>query len=264
MTPMKNLFAAMILCLGLALPAAAENFTAVAGNISGAVQKSSGGTAWSPVRNHDKLRIGDKVKTGADGAVILTFGEGNVLALSPLTSITIADISRTGNTRTSVIHVQSGRMLAKARKLNTADSVFEVKTANASAGVRGSEVAVTVDDASTLLQILSGVFAVTVDGQSATLNAGFQMDVLASMSEPPEALAIDPAALQALQKEIRDKTEQGNKSAAMSAAEDTAVDTAQEVFEMLDRANQGSCMTVCYYWQNGLCLDTYEACHFEN
>lgn len=261
----KTIITALIMALALSAPAAAENYKAVAGNIKGTVQMSTGSGSWKAVKNHDKLRMGDKVKTGADGSVILSFGQGNVLALSPLTSITIEDISSRGNTKSSVIRVESGRMLATARKLKTPDSVFEVRTPHGSAGVRGSEVAVTVDQGKSLFQIVSGVFTVTVGGVSELLQAGFQMDIAAGLSAPPAAAAIDPAVLEALKKEVQEKTEAGKQTEANSAAEDNAIEAANDVFEILDRANHGSCRTVCsYFSSDGSCMYIYEMCEYHS
>ena len=250
----------LIAALAVSLPAAAESFTAVASNITGVVQKSSGG-GWSQIRNHEKLRSGDTVKTGADGSVILTFDSGNALSLSKLTTVTLADISRSGNAKKSIIKVDGGRMLAVARPLKNSDSVFEVRTAQGSAGVRGSEVAVTVEENKTLFQIVEGRFNVTVGGVSAILEAGFQMDVAAGLTKPPEPAQIDPAALQSLKKELGDTKTAGFSADALSAAEDATLMELNDVFENLQRANEGSCYTYCSYWSNGVCAYVYEHCH---
>ena len=117
-----------------------------------------------------------------------------------------------------------------------------------------------MDSSSTKLQIIEGVFNVTVGGKSAELQAGFQMDILASMAEPPEAVKIDPAVLDSLKKEIKEKSDAGVQADTLGAAEDTALDGANEVFEALERANQGSCQTFCSYWQDGVCQYVYEHC----
>lgn len=254
-----KMIVSIILMMAVALPVAAENYSIIASNISGQVLKSSGGD-WTQVRNHDKLAIGDKIKTGTDGSVILTFDESNVLSLSPLTQISLSDVSRSGSVKKSSISLENGRMLAVARKLKNTDSVFEVRTPEGVAAVRGSEVVASAKDGTTVFQVIHGVFNVTINGNSSVLEAGFQMDIISSMMEPPDPMKIDPAVLQGLKKEADSKKEAGVSAGALSNAEDVSVQEMNEVMEMLERANQGSCYTVCYYWEHGQCVDFYEHC----
>lgn len=260
----RNILAVLALVLAVSLPASAESYRIVASSIQGKVEKATkkGGDKWAAVKNHEKLAVGDKVRTGADSSVILTFDGGNVLAVSPMSQITIAKLARNGKAKTTQIDVDSGRVMGSARKLKNADSSFMIKTPQGTAAVRGSEVAATVSGAGTLFQVLEGKFHVTVGNDTGDLEAGFQMDILASMTDVPEPAKIDPAVLQTLRKEMDAAKTAGEQADALGGAEDNAVETVIESMQMLDRANQGSCRVWCSYWQDGQCAYTYEICEW--
>lgn len=244
----KRILAAFAIALAVSVPAAAENLTAVASNVTGAVEKSAAGGAWKALSNRDRLNAGDKVRTAAGASVLLSFGEGNVLSLSALTSITLTEMTAQGKVKTSVLTVEKGRLYAAARKLKNSESVFKVQTPHVISGVRGSEVFATVGDKSTTLQVVEGVFSVDAKGKTGELKAGFQMDVSDSITDLPAAVQIDPAMLESLRQEAREKGDAGKAAENLSLNEDSTVEQAAEAFENLQRAQEGTCQerSYCY------------------
>lgn len=258
----KRILAAFAIALAVSIPAAAVNLTAVASNVTGTVEKSAAGGAWKALSNHDKLNVGDKVRTAAGASALLSFGEGNVLSLSPLTSVTLTSMSAEGKVKTSVLTVDKGRLYAAARKLKNSESVFKVQTPHVISGVRGSEVFATVGDKNTTLQVVEGVFSIDAKGKTGELKAGFQMDISDSITDLPAAIQIDPAMLESLRQEAREKSDAGKAAENLSLNEDATVEQATEAFENLQRAQEGTCQvrTSCY---SSSCY-TYLDCGHDN
>lgn len=258
----RHILAALALILAVSLPASAESYRVEASGIQGKVEKAAkkSGDKWSAIKNHEKLMEGDKVRTGADSSVILTFDNGNVLSVSPMSVVTIEKLTRHGSAKTTQINVENGRVLASARKLKSDQSTFMIKSPQGTAAVRGSQVAATVSGKGTLFQVLEGKFHVTVGGKSGDLTAGFEMNILAGAADVPEAAKIDPAVLQMLQKEMDEKQTEGLQADALGQAEDNYVDNMKENMETLKEADHGSCRIYCSYWWQGACQYEYEVC----
>lgn len=104
---------------------------------AGQVQVSSGG-AWTKATVGQKLLPGTKVKTGPGGEAILTWDNGNVLKIRPLTQMTIAALTKVGATTDALLTVKKGSVFAKVKKLKTPNSSFIIGTPTAVAGVRGT------------------------------------------------------------------------------------------------------------------------------
>jgi len=256
-----SIIAVIMIMAGISIDASAVNLNAVASNVTGLVQKAPADKdTWTSVKNMDKLRVGDRVKTGDDGSVILTFDSGNVISISPMTLVSITELSASGSVKRSVVSIDNGRLLAFARKLGNPESLFEVRTPYGAAGVRGSEVVVTVTEDSATFQVLSGSFDVVVNGVSAVLEAGFQMDILSTAIEPPPAMDIPPASLQNLKQEMEGKKTQGQNAEAKSEAQDISVDEMDDMMDTLDRANEGSCHPACSMWSGSECIYEYISC----
>lgn len=134
--------------------------SSVAGDVQ--VQKS-GSNAWTAVKDGSLLRAGDRIKVGAKSSCVLKWSNGNVMKLSPFTSIRIDQLEKNlaAGTENSSLSMWNGKVYAKAKKQNNPSSTFEIRTTTALAGVRGTELAVSVSpDETTTVECYSGVVSV--------------------------------------------------------------------------------------------------------
>ena len=114
-----------------------QNMKVTVRKAAGQVQVSTGG-AWTKATVGQKLLPGTKVKTGPGGEAILTWDNGNVLKIRPLTQMTIAALTKSGVATDVLLTVKKGSVFAKVKKLKTPDSSFIIGTPTAVAGVRGT------------------------------------------------------------------------------------------------------------------------------
>lgn len=229
--------AALLIAVIMAVSAGAYEIRAVASSVKGAVERTAGfgENDWIKVKNGDTLLANDRIRTGADGSFIITYDDGNVVAVMPLTRVRIDEMTRKGNEARSEIQVRNGRVLAYAKKLMTPESTFVVKTPNGTAGVRGSEIAVTVDETTTLLEVVSGMFDVAIGDMHGDLTAGQQMTLGAGVTDVPSASAIEPSKLEALKAEIAAKKKEGDDNAARIGATGDAVENAADMTDILNQ-----------------------------
>ncbi len=123
----------------------------------------------NPVRLGMKLATGDTVRTTADGEVTLSW-LGNVVKVYPLSRFRVQEAKLEGKTTKSTMKLETGKIFARAAKLMTPDSSFEIRTPTAIAGVRGSEIfVVSTPDKSSFI-VVSGEFEVASDGLSVVLD----------------------------------------------------------------------------------------------
>lgn len=242
MKTQKFIIAAICAATVVAMSARAMAYEvrAVATSVQGAVERTTGlgEDKWAKVRNGDIVLSGDRLRTGADGSFILTYDDGNVVAVSSLTRVRVGELVRVGNRAQSDLTVRNGRVLAYAKKLRTPDSTFVVKTPYGVAGVRGSEIAVTVGDDGTLLQIVSGVFDVSVADARAELTAGYQMMLGKDAAKPADAEAIPADKLEALKAEVAAKKKEGDTNAATNKANENASENIADLTTHFDQIRQ--------------------------
>lgn len=234
--------AALLIAVTVAASAGAYEIRAVASGVKGAVERTTGfgENEWIKVKDGDALLSNDRIRTGADGSFIITYDDGNVVAVMPLTRVRIDEMTRKGNEARSEIQVRNGRVLAYAKKLMTPESTFVVKTPNGTAGVRGSEIAVTVDESSTLLEVVSGMFDVVIGDMHGDLTAGQQMTLGAGATDVPTASSIEPAKLEALKAEIAAKKKEGDANAQRIGATNDAVENAADMTDILNQIQEAT------------------------
>lgn len=228
---------AMLVAFMVAASSGAYEIRATASSVKGTVERTTGfgEREWMRVKNGDVVLVNDRIRTGADGSFILTYDDGNVVAVSPLTRVRVDEMTRKGNEARSELQVRTGRVLAFAKKLTTPDSTFVIKTPYGVAGVRGSEIAVTVGEENTLLEVVSGMFSITMGDMQGELNAGGQMMLGKDAAAMPEAAAIAPEKLSALKAEISAKKKEGDANAARIDAAANTVDSAADMMDHLDQ-----------------------------
>src|SRR5262245_19603681 len=161
-----------------ALVVASSAFAADDGTWS--VKKSSGevwvgtsGVQQASVKADEVLKPGDTIRTGRSGRVLLVRGEESIL-ISPNSVIGVPAEKKDGMSTT--ILQQAGSILLEVEKRNVKH--FEVETPYLAAVVKGTQFSVTVNGASTRVEVTrgqvevsdfkSGQTALVMPGQAAT------------------------------------------------------------------------------------------------
>ncbi len=159
-TTMRGIGLAALLSVWLAAPAFAGNATVEA--LSGSVKiRPPGAQNYDSVARGQKLQHGARVKTGKDGRATLKFEDGSKVEVRPESEILVR-APETAQKPNGVL-LFFGRVWSKVTKSAGGSNSFEVQSANAVAGVRGTDFEVGVaDDGSTRVVVSNG--KVTVEG----------------------------------------------------------------------------------------------------
>ena len=131
--------------------------------VKGEVQASTNGTTWANVRRNAAIAPGSVVKTGDGSRAELTFPDGSVVRVGPGSQLKVEGASFDGKTKEVKVEATlvAGEAWAKVAKLVDNKAKFQVKTANAVAGVRGTVFRVNVDkDEATVVKVYNGAVAV--------------------------------------------------------------------------------------------------------
>ena len=184
----KILFFAVFALLMTAV-AHASPLKVKADKITGKVEMQAGAAAgWKTVANGDSIPIGASVRTGPGASCMLKWAGGHVVKVGPLSNVKVvdADKSPTGK-ESSTLALSNGKVMAHARKLNTGDSTFNVKTPTAVAGVRGTDVLVeTSEEGGDKIGVVDGSVEVETGGETVNVDEGTMVEVDESgdISEP--------------------------------------------------------------------------------
>lgn len=122
-----------------------------------------------------RVKVGDLVRTGPDGGVVLHWADGTRLEVGPDSQLEVRKYQFNSESlkQTSLIRLDFGRVWARvAHKLGT-DSRFEVETEATVAGVRGTIFSLESNDAGTELQVFDGAVEIRRhDGGAELIGAG--------------------------------------------------------------------------------------------
>ncbi len=131
--------------------------------VKGEVTSSADGNTWKPVRRGRHVDAGSLIKTGDSSRAELTFADGSVVRVGPKSQLKVEGAAFNGKSKEVKVEATlvAGEAWAKVAKLVGDDSKFQVKTANAVAGVRGTVFRVNVDrDEATVVKVYNGAVAV--------------------------------------------------------------------------------------------------------
>lgn len=131
--------------------------------VKGDVDASADGTTWTHVKRGGEIAAGSTLKTGDGSRAELTFPDGSVVRVGPGSQLKVDGTSFDGKTKEVKVQATlvAGEAWAKVAKLVDDKSKFQVKTANAVAGVRGTVFRVNVDrDEATVVKVYNGAVAV--------------------------------------------------------------------------------------------------------
>jgi hypothetical protein len=101
------------------------------------------------------LGPGDRVRTGEGGSLHLVLADGSSLVLGPNTEMTLESLGPGGQGSNTVLRLVRGLMNAIVEKL-TVGAVFEVRTANAVAAVKGTDFEVDAGAEDTVVTVAEG------------------------------------------------------------------------------------------------------------
>jgi len=206
---------------------------------SGEVWITTSGAGPVSLQQEETLKPGDVVRTGRNGRVLLKRGEETVL-LAPNTVIGLP--AQQKDDLSTTILQQAGSILLDVEKRNVKH--FEVETPYLAAVVKGTEFAVTVNDAGTSVQVRrgqvevadfkSGQIAQVVPGQTATAFANGKSGLSLSGSGPfypieqgrPRASAIEKIPVPKSGLSVPRNTADGKLIHARGAAETTRAKSA--------------------------------------
>ena len=143
---------AMAFLLGAASSAlAAEDGVWLVSKSSGEVWMTTSGTQPASLKQEEVLKPGDTIRTGRNGRVLLVRGEETIL-VSPNSVIGLPTEKKDGLSTT--IMQQAGSILLEVEKKNVKH--FEVETPYLAAVVKGTHFRVSVNAASTSVDVLRG------------------------------------------------------------------------------------------------------------
>ena len=185
-----------VLGCGLSLGAAAEDDSADAPEaklmeMKGPVEVMPlDSDEWKPAAEGMQLQAGDTVRTGKKGRAFITLGDDVELRLGSETTVEIQLEENTDTKRRSV-GLLLGILLAKVATIGEEEKPFEVHTANAVAGVRGTEFTTAVAlDGTVRASVTEGRVVLEAEEKEVELTPGHFSE--AEAEKAPAAAAKDP------------------------------------------------------------------------
>lgn len=157
---MTRRFLLIFFALLLATPAWSAENKAYVSFLEGSAFKSRTGKDWKPVSKGDTLNAGDSVKTDAKSKIELTLPDGSKVRFSENSSFKVESLLFKEEERNFGIKVLFGKVWSKAAKFKKV-SKFEIKTANAVAGVKGTTYRIDAnEDSSSMVRVYEGEVSV--------------------------------------------------------------------------------------------------------
>jgi flagellar basal body rod protein FlgG len=156
------------------------------GAMSGSVQYSNGGTLQTAQVGIRLSQVGHSLRTGRGASARLDVDTGvGYVYVSENTEVVVSALRNTPNGgRITVLNIPRGQARLQVRRFTNPESELEIQTPGGVSGVRGTEFGITVHpDGKTGLATLEGAVASSAQGQTVTVNAGFQN--LTIPGEPP-------------------------------------------------------------------------------
>lgn len=203
-----------LVALGTAAQAAVEKGSAKVVAVHGNAEVSTDGAQWAPLKSGAVLREGAMVRTTTAAAADLDLGRnGSRLRVMPDSTVALSALTYEETGVETLINTQldlrSGRLLGQVQKLSSA-SKYEVKTAKATATIRGTRYDISADgklvvaegsvvivayreDGSTITRVVNAneVFS-PVSGSVVAATEGDLGDVGGSASSVPGIVALPP------------------------------------------------------------------------
>jgi hypothetical protein len=139
---------------------------AVATSVTGTVQVQTGPASPRPVRQGDELNQGDTIVTGANSAAVLKFDDGQVVALTANSRMTITayqynPATESGNMLLSLV---TGGMRAITGLIGRrSPNQVAYRAATATIGIRGTDGTIATNGTDVVVTVVDGVMTLTAE-----------------------------------------------------------------------------------------------------
>ncbi len=150
------------------------------------VEISTGsGTSWKPARVGQKVQVNSLIRTGNDGRAEVTLADHSVIQINQASTVAIKDfvLDRRTGVRNSRLKVVLGSILGRVEPEKVEESQFEIDTDAASVAIRGTEVRVSSEAATTWLSVLHGLTSIEAGGNTIEVPGDF--GTIAKNGRPP-------------------------------------------------------------------------------
>jgi hypothetical protein len=148
---------------------------AVATSVTGTVQVQTGPASPRPVRQGDELSQGDTLVTGANSAAVLKFDDGQVVALTSNSRMTITayqynPATESGNVLLSLV---TGGMRAITGLIGRrSPNQVAYRAATATIGIRGTDGTIATNGTDVVVTVTEGVMTLQMGELTLTITAG--------------------------------------------------------------------------------------------
>jgi hypothetical protein len=149
-----------------------------------------------PVKQHDKIELGDELRLDNKGSITLKFADGSEMTLSDNVIISFDHLTQYGQTGMvdSRVRINQGKMEIRAEKQHGAGSRLDIASASAVTSVRGTVFRVGIDKKdpeTSLVEVVEGEVAVSQGGDSVAIPEGYGLKVVtgATVGAPVKLLA---------------------------------------------------------------------------
>jgi hypothetical protein len=148
---------------------------AVATSVTGTVQVQTGPASPKPVRQGDEVTQGDTISTGANSSAVLKFDDGQVVALTSNSRMTVTSYqynpaNESGNVLLSLV---TGGMRAITGLIGRrSPNQVAYRAATATIGIRGTDGTVATNGTDVVVTVAEGVMVITQGDLTLTIGAG--------------------------------------------------------------------------------------------
>jgi hypothetical protein len=148
---------------------------AVATSITGTVQVQTGSASARPVRQGDDVRQGDTIFTGGNSAAVLKFDDGQIIALTSNSRMTVTayqynPATESGNVLLSLV---TGGMRAITGLIGRrTPNQVAYRAATATIGIRGTDGTIATNGTDVVVTVTDGVMTLTQGSLVLTISAG--------------------------------------------------------------------------------------------
>lgn len=143
------------------------------------------GSDWRRLLLNDRIREGDKVKTGGDSTLEVQFENGDILNQRADTIVNVMRARKKGNVFFHQFFLKAGKTVTNIQKATGRESRFTIDTPAAVCAARGTEFRTSVDASEvTRSEVLDGMIDVEAVAQSITVVEG--EGTLVKKGEPPQ------------------------------------------------------------------------------
>jgi hypothetical protein len=148
---------------------------AVATSITGTVQAQTGTSSARPVREGDEVRQGDTIFTGSNSAAVLKFDDGQIVALTSNSRMTVTayqynPATESGNVFLSLV---TGGMRAITGLIGRrTPNQVAYRAATATIGIRGTDGTIATNGRDVVVTVTDGVMTLTEGNLVLVISAG--------------------------------------------------------------------------------------------